>query len=103
MFSLAFYHPFGTRFLFYLDSERTIQGHGFCIAISIGTLQGTVEFVSFMLPIVETDLAYLINRGLGIVFAEDPAGQVKGPQSIHPGEDWYQLCPIYNALPDSDR
>jgi len=42
-------------------------------------------------------------KGLAIVFVEDPAGQVKGSQSIHPTKEWDDLCPIYNALPDSDK
>ena len=44
-----------------------------------------------------------MTRGLAIVFAEDPAGQVKGPQSVEQNEEWDQLCPIYYSLPACDQ
>lgn len=37
--------------------------------------------------------------GLAVVFAEDIAGQEKGPDAITNDTDWNQLCPKWNALP----
>ncbi|KAF8317282.1 laccase [Cantharellus anzutake] len=41
--------------------------------------------------------------GLAVVFAEDPAGQVRGPQSQKHNKAWDQLCPIWDSLPDSEH
>jgi len=37
------------------------------------------------------------GRGLAVVFAEDPEGQRKGPDSIITNSEWENLCPIWNA------
>ncbi|KAF8335681.1 laccase precursor [Cantharellus anzutake] len=44
-----------------------------------------------------------LGAGLAVVFAEDPAGQVKGPQSQKHTKAWDQLCPIWDSLPDSEH
>ncbi|KAF8335679.1 laccase [Cantharellus anzutake] len=44
-----------------------------------------------------------LGKGLAVVFAEDPAGQVKGPQSQKHNKAWDQLCPIWDSIPDSDH
>ncbi len=45
----------------------------------------------------------LMNRGLAIVFAEDPQGQVNGTDSEVRDPNWDKLCPIWNSLPDSEH
>ncbi len=43
-----------------------------------------------------------ICRGLAIVFAEDTAGTVNGPESVKPNDDWKQLCPIWDSFHNPD-
>ncbi|KAF9459992.1 laccase [Collybia nuda] len=39
-----------------------------------------------------------LEAGLAIVFAEDPKGQVSGPNAIETPKDWKDLCPKWNSL-----
>jgi len=41
-----------------------------------------------------------LETGLAVVFDEDPAG-IK--QTIHPPQEWKELCGIYNSLPPSEQ
>ncbi|KAF8521677.1 laccase [Gautieria morchelliformis] len=49
--------------------------------------------------ILHCHIEWHFTAGLAVVFAEDPQGIKKGPESIHPNKQWGQLCDIYNKLP----
>ncbi|KAF8521280.1 laccase [Hysterangium stoloniferum] len=44
-----------------------------------------------------------LEAGLAVVFAEDPEHQRKGPNAIHPSQEWSQLCPNWYSLPKEVR
>ncbi|KAF8479910.1 laccase 17 [Gautieria morchelliformis] len=48
--------------------------------------------------ILHCHIEWHFTAGLAVVFAEDPQGIKKGPKSVHPNEQWEQLCQIYNKL-----